>query len=88
MGMRMLPRGEARHVLTTLMRWPRGNCMEQTYAFVDLAGFSALTGAHGDTPAADLVERFTELVDPTLAGDAVVTKRTGDARSHRRALLT
>lgn len=53
--------------------------MERTYAFVDLAGFSALTEAHGDTAAADLVERFTELVDQTLAGDAKRVRTIGDA---------
>lgn len=53
--------------------------MERTYAFVDLAGFSALTEAHGDTAAADLVERFTELVDQTLAGDAQRVRTIGDA---------
>lgn len=53
--------------------------MERTYAFVDLAGFSALTEAHGDPAAADLVERFTDLVDQTLAGDAQRVRTIGDA---------
>ena len=34
---------------------------ERTVAFVDLAGFTALTEAHGDADAVELVERFVEL---------------------------
>ena len=52
--------------------------MQRTYAFVDLAGLSALTEGHGDTAAADLVERFRELVDQTLAGEAKRVRMIGD----------
>jgi class 3 adenylate cyclase/YHS domain-containing protein len=36
--------------------------LQATFAFVDIAGFTALTEAHGDEAAADLVERLTGLI--------------------------
>jgi class 3 adenylate cyclase len=53
--------------------------MERTFAFVDLAGFSALTEAHGGDAAADLVERFTAVVDDVLHEDAGRVRTIGDA---------
>lgn len=53
--------------------------MEATFCFVDLAGFTALTEAHGDDAAADLVARFGAAVDAALEGDASVVDRIGDA---------
>jgi len=53
--------------------------MEATFCFVDLAGFTALTEAHGDDAAADLVTRFADTVDAALEGDAKVVDRIGDA---------
>ena len=53
--------------------------MEATFCFVDLAGFSALTEAHGDDAAADLALRFAGLVTETLAGDGRLVKTIGDA---------
>jgi class 3 adenylate cyclase/YHS domain-containing protein len=53
--------------------------MEATFCFVDLAGFTALTEAHGDDAAADLVARFAATVDAALQGDATVVDRIGDA---------
>jgi adenylate cyclase len=53
--------------------------MESTFVFVDLAGFTALTEAHGDEAAADLIERFTELVDSLLENDAARVRTIGDA---------
>ena len=44
-----------------------GTTMEGTFCFIDMAGFTALTEAHGDETAADLVERFVGLV--RKAGD-------------------
>lgn len=50
-----------------------------TFGFVDLAGFTALTEAHGDTDAAALVDRFETLAREALgAGDRLV-KCMGDA---------
>jgi class 3 adenylate cyclase/YHS domain-containing protein len=53
--------------------------MEQTFCFVDLAGFSALTETHGDETAADLVERFTTVVEEALEGDGQRVATIGDA---------
>jgi adenylate cyclase len=53
--------------------------MEATFCFVDLAGFTALTEAHGDDAAADLIARFGAAVEDALAGDATVVDRIGDA---------
>jgi adenylate cyclase len=53
--------------------------MEATFCFVDLAGFSALTEAHGDAAAADLVLRFTSLVTTTMGVTARLVKTIGDA---------
>ena len=53
--------------------------MEPTFGFVDLAGFSALTEAHGDESAADLVVRFTTLVEEAVAGEGRRVKTIGDA---------
>ena len=53
--------------------------VEATFCFVDLAGFSALTEAHGDDAAADLALRFTGLVTETLAEEGRLVKTIGDA---------
>ena len=52
----------------------------QTFLFADLAGFTALTEAHGDETAADLAGSFCELVAEELAErDAEQVKAIGDA---------
>ena len=52
---------------------------EWTFAMVDLAGFTALTEAHGDAKAAELAINFSELaVDRLAPGDRLV-KSIGDA---------
>jgi class 3 adenylate cyclase/YHS domain-containing protein len=51
-----------------------------TFLFADLAGFTALTEAHGDERAADLVAKFSETVSgelPSFGGEHV--KTIGDA---------
>jgi len=53
--------------------------VEATFCFVDLAGFSALTEAHGDTAAADLAQRFCALVEEALGEDGRLLKSIGDA---------
>ena len=53
--------------------------LERTIAFVDLAGFTALTEAHGDHAAADLIDRFTQLARDAVGQDAWVVKSIGDA---------
>ncbi len=53
--------------------------VEATFAFVDLAGFSALTEVHGDKDAALLLDRFEDMTLGALgAGDRLV-KMIGDA---------
>lgn len=49
------------------------------YAFVDLAGFTALAEAHGDRAAAALVDRLDELARSTLVGRSRLAKGIGDA---------
>ena len=56
-----------------------GGGIERTFAFVDLAGFTALTEAHGDEHAADLVERFTGMARAALGPDDRLVKSIGDA---------
>jgi class 3 adenylate cyclase len=66
----------------------RSESAAQTFLFADLSGFTALTEAHGDEQAADLVGGFCGAVRQLLAahqaqevktiGDALML-RTGDA---------
>lgn len=51
----------------------------QTFLFADLAGFTALTEAHGDQAGADLAERFVGAVRALLPADgAQLVKTIGD----------
>ena len=51
-----------------------------TFLFADIAGFTALTEAHGDEQAADLVGEFTRAVARELPGvDGTHVKTIGDA---------
>ena len=51
-----------------------------TFIFADIAGFTALTEAHGDEAAAELATGFSEAVRPRLADrGAEEIKRIGDA---------
>lgn len=53
---------------------------EQTFVFADLSGFTALTEAHGDEQAADLIGEFCDVVGELLAAhDAQRVKTIGDA---------
>lgn len=47
--------------------------------FIDLAGFTALTEAHGDNEAADLSERFTAMTAAELDASDRLVKTIGDA---------
>ncbi len=51
----------------------------RTVAFVDLAGFTALTEAHGDEVAADVAEQLTKLTSAALGPDDRLVKTIGDA---------
>lgn len=50
-----------------------------TFAFVDLAGFTALTEVHGDHDAADLIDDFEALAREALASGDRLVKSIGDA---------
>jgi class 3 adenylate cyclase/YHS domain-containing protein len=53
---------------------------EHSFLFADLAGYTALTEAHGDEQAAELSEAFTRVVRRLLPADrADVVKTIGDA---------
>ncbi len=53
--------------------------MEGTFCFIDVAGFTALTEAHGAEAAADLVDRFTSVVKNALTERDRFIDRIGDA---------
>jgi adenylate cyclase len=53
--------------------------VEATFAFVDLAGFTALTEAHGDGEAVLLLERFEDMVLGALGASDRLVKMIGDA---------
>ena len=50
-----------------------------TVAFVDLAGYTALTDIHGDNRAADLAGRFAQLARESLEPGEQLVKTIGDA---------
>ena len=54
--------------------------MEEQVAimFADLSGYTALTETHGAHVAADLIDKYSELVNKSLAGDSKVYQYTGD----------
>jgi adenylate cyclase len=52
---------------------------EATFVFADIAGFTALTEAHGDEQAATLVADFCDAVRAELPADAAHVKTIGDA---------
>ena len=53
--------------------------VEATFGFVDLAGFTALTEAHGDRAAVSLLDRFEEIARACLGDDDRIVKMIGDA---------
>jgi adenylate cyclase len=52
---------------------------DATFVFADIAGFTALTEAHGDEHAATLVADFCDAVRAELPADAAHVKTIGDA---------
>jgi class 3 adenylate cyclase len=54
------------------------NQKETVFLIADLAGFTALTEAHGDMSAASIVSRFVEIVNDTLQPESHLIERTGD----------
>jgi class 3 adenylate cyclase len=53
--------------------------VEATFAFVDLAGFTALTEAHGDAEAVSVIRAFRHRVLDTLQSGDRLVKTIGDA---------
>ena len=54
--------------------------IDRTVVFVDLAGFTALTDAHGDEAAVDLVDAFEDTARTAVAGTGTeLVKTIGDA---------
>jgi class 3 adenylate cyclase/YHS domain-containing protein len=53
--------------------------IEATFGFIDMAGFTALTEAHGDFDAADLATRFAQLTREALGEGDRLIKTIGDA---------
>jgi class 3 adenylate cyclase/YHS domain-containing protein len=51
----------------------------RTVVFGDLAGYTALTDAHGDVSAANVAQRFFAMTEDVLSGDARLVKTIGDA---------
>ncbi|HEX8313679.1 MAG TPA: hypothetical protein VF609_01720 [Flavisolibacter sp.] len=54
--------------------------MEKDFAILiaDLSGYTALTEAHGASMAADLIDRFLQMVEESLVGNCYLHERTGD----------
>ena len=54
--------------------------MEENIAILmaDLSGYSALTETHGAASAADLIDKYLEIVQGCLVGDSELKERTGD----------
>lgn len=52
---------------------------EHTFVFADLAGYTALTEAHGDDDAARVAVRFHDLARDCLPAGARIVKTIGDA---------
>jgi adenylate cyclase len=53
--------------------------VERTFCFVDLAGFTALTEAHGDAEAVALLDEFLALTRAALGPEDELVKSIGDA---------
>ena len=51
---------------------------EYTFVIADLAGYTALTEAHGGAEAARTIARYTELASNALTPGVRLTERVGD----------
>jgi class 3 adenylate cyclase/YHS domain-containing protein len=58
---------------------PSDTAVEATFAFVDLAGFTAMTEAHGDVEAVAIVRAFRERALQVLDRNDELVKTIGDA---------
>jgi adenylate cyclase len=57
----------------------RTRTTDTAVAFADLAGFTALTEAHGDATAADIAERLIAVAESVLSSEDRLVKTLGDA---------
>lgn len=57
-----------------------GCSMEKELAILiaDLSGYTALTETHGASAAADLIDRYLQMVEKSLVGNCHLHERTGD----------
>lgn len=55
-----------------------GSNVEATFGFVDIAGYTALTNAHGERAAADLVDQFNELIGSSVRPFGHIVELIGD----------
>ena len=53
--------------------------VDATFAFVDLAGFTAVTEAHGDHQALAIIQAFRARTQEVLGPDDELVKTIGDA---------
>lgn len=58
---------------------PHSESFDATFAFVDLAGFTALTETHGDAEALDLIDTFVAMARASLGPGDQLVKCLGDA---------
>ena len=58
---------------------PNDTAIEATFAFVDLAGFTAMTEAHGDAEAVSIVRTFRDRASQALGPGDELVKMIGDA---------
>ncbi len=56
-----------------------GTSIEATFCFVDIAGYTALTDAHGELAAADLIDEFGELIRTSVHSSGQLQSLTGDS---------
>ena len=52
--------------------------VEATFCFIDIAGYTALTDAHGELAAADLVDQFNALVRTSVEPFGKIQELIGD----------
>jgi class 3 adenylate cyclase/YHS domain-containing protein len=63
----------------TVQRGQEDPTTEATFAFIDLAGFTALTEAHGDAEAVNVIRAFRDRVQHNLRPGDLLVKTIGDA---------
>lgn len=51
---------------------------EKVFLIGDLAGYTALTEAHGDMSAAKIVKRYVEIVNDNIFPGTKLVERVGD----------